>query len=59
VVVKGADMNTRATGTEPTTYLLKGSELAEVVDFLAELERRGVAVPKPQPALVGPDTGSG
>lgn len=48
-------MSARAAGTESMTYLLEGSELAEVVDFVAELERRGVAVPKPQPALVGAD----
>jgi excisionase family DNA binding protein len=48
-------MSARAAGTESMTYLLEGNELAEVVDFLAELERRGVAVPKPQPALVGAD----
>src|ERR1700747_679726 len=38
-----------------TTYLLEGSQLAEVVDFVAELERRGVTVPEPKPALVGAD----
>ena len=48
-------MSARAAGAEPMTYVLEGSELAEVVDFVAELERRGVTVPKPQPALVGPD----
>jgi excisionase family DNA binding protein len=48
-------MTTRAAATEATTYLLEGSELAEVVDFVAELARRGVAVPEPQPALVGAD----
>lgn len=48
-------MSTRAAGTEATTYLLEGSQLAEVVDFVAELARRGVTVPKPQPALVNAD----
>jgi excisionase family DNA binding protein len=48
-------MSARAAGTESMTYLLEGSELAEVVNFVAELHRRGVAVPKPQPALVGAD----
>jgi excisionase family DNA binding protein len=48
-------MSARAVGAESTTYLLEGSELAEVVDFLAELERRGVTAPRPQPALVGAD----
>jgi excisionase family DNA binding protein len=48
-------MTARAAGTESMTYLLEGSELAEVVDFVAELERRGVSVPEPQPALVGGD----
>lgn len=47
-------MTARAVGTESMTYLLEESELAEVVDFVAELERRGVSVPQPQPALVGP-----
>jgi excisionase family DNA binding protein len=48
-------MSARAAGTESMTYLLEGNELAEVVDFVAELERRGVSVPKPRPALVGAD----
>lgn len=48
-------MSAQAAGNEPMTYLLEGHELAEVVDFVAALERKGVAVPKPQPALVGPD----
>ncbi|HUZ24079.1 MAG TPA: helix-turn-helix domain-containing protein [Streptosporangiaceae bacterium] len=48
-------MTARAAGTEATTYLLEGRELAEVVDFLAALERKGIVVPAPQPALVGPD----
>ena len=47
-------MSTRAASGEATTYLLEGSQLAEVVDFVAELARRGVAVPEP-PALVGAD----
>lgn len=48
-------MSTRAAGTEATTYLLEGSQLAEVVDFVSELARRGVAVPPPAPALVNAD----
>ena len=48
-------MTTRAAAADATTYLLEGSELAEVVDFVAELARRGVNVPEPQPALVGAD----
>lgn len=48
-------MSTRAASGEATTYLLEGSQLAEVVDFVAELVRRGVAVPEPKPALVGAD----
>ena len=48
-------MSTRAASGEATTYLLEGSQLAEVVDFVAELARRGVAVPEPKPALVGAD----
>jgi len=48
-------MSTRAASGEATTYLLEGAQLAEVVDFVAELAQRGVAVPEPQPALVGAD----
>lgn len=44
-----------AAGNEQKTYLLEGSDLAEVVDFVAALERKGVAVPEPHPALVGAD----
>ena len=35
-------MSTRAAGAETTTYLLEGRQLAEVVDFVSELARRGV-----------------
>jgi excisionase family DNA binding protein len=48
-------MSARSTGSEAITYLLEGEELAQVVDFVASLERRGVVVPKPQPALVSAD----
>lgn len=48
-------MSAHPAGTEATTYLLEGQELAEVVDFVAALESRGVAVPQPQPALVSAD----
>jgi excisionase family DNA binding protein len=48
-------MSTRAASGEATTYLLEGRQLAEVVDFVAELARRGVTVPEPKPALVGAD----
>ena len=48
-------MTRRVASAEATTYLVEGSDLAEVVDFVAELERRGVAVPQPQPALVEAD----
>jgi excisionase family DNA binding protein len=48
-------MGTRAAGTEATTYLLEGRQLAEVVDFVAELAQRGVAAPEPAPALVHTD----
>src|SRR5882672_4618614 len=48
-------MSTRAAGAETTTYLLEGRQLAEVVDFVSELARRGVAVPAPKPALVNAD----
>lgn len=45
-------MTARAASSEATTYLLEGSELARVVDFVAELGKRGVTAPEPQPALV-------
>jgi excisionase family DNA binding protein len=48
-------MASRTAGAEATTYLLEGSQLAEVVDFVAELGRRGVLVPEPKPALVNAD----
>lgn len=48
-------MNASAAGTAQKTYILEGDDLAAVVDFVAVLERRGVAVPAPQPALVGAD----
>jgi excisionase family DNA binding protein len=48
-------MTTRAASGEATTYLLEGAQLAEVVDFVTELARRGVVVPEPKPALVGVD----
>ncbi len=48
-------MSARTAGTEATTYLLEGRQLAEVVDFVAELARRGVAVPETKPALVNAD----
>jgi len=50
-------MTRQTASAQATTYLLEGNDLAKVVDFVAELERRGVAVPKPQPALVGADGG--
>jgi len=53
---RGAEMSTRAASGEATTYLLEETQLAEVVDFVAELARRGAAaVPEPKPALVGAD----
>lgn len=48
-------MSTRTASTEATTYLLEGSQLAEVVDFVAELARRGMPAPEPRPALVNAD----
>ncbi len=51
----GVEMSTRAASGEATTYLLEGRQLAEVVDFVAELARRGVTVPEPKPALVRAD----
>ncbi len=48
-------MSTRAASGEATTYLLEGRQLAEVVDFVAELARRGVTLPEPKPALVRAD----
>lgn len=48
-------MTTRAVAPDATTYLVEGSQLAEVVDFVAALAKRGVDVPLPKPALVGAD----
>jgi len=48
-------MSAQAAGNEQKTYLLEGSALADVVDFVAALERKGVIAPRPEPALVGPD----
>lgn len=48
-------MARRTAGAEATTYLLEGSQLAEVVDFVAELGYRGLPVPEPKPALVNAD----
>lgn len=48
-------MGAQAAGTEATTYLPEGTELAKVVDFVAALAGKGVAVPAPRPALVGAD----
>jgi excisionase family DNA binding protein len=48
-------MSAQAAGSEATTYLPEGSELAEVVDFAVALARRGVAVPEPRHALVDVD----
>ena len=50
-------MTRQTASAQARTYLLEGTELARVVDFVAELERRGVAAPRPQPALVGMDGG--
>ena len=50
-------MSTDSATPQATTYLLEGTDLAEVVDFVAALERRGVQVPRPRPALVGSDGG--
>ena len=48
-------MSTQAASNDATTYLLEEGELAQVVDFVSALERRGIAAPQPQPALIGPD----
>lgn len=48
-------MSARTASTEATTYLLEGNQLAEVVDFVAELARRGTPAPEPKPALVNAD----
>jgi excisionase family DNA binding protein len=50
-------MTRQVASREATTYLLDSGQLGEVVDFVAELERRGVTVPQPQPALVDADGG--
>lgn len=48
-------MGTDAATNEATTYLLEGQQLAEVVNFVAALEGRGITPPVPRPALVGTD----
>ncbi len=48
-------MSAQAAGVEQRTYLLEGTDLAEVVDFVAALAKRGVIAPEPQAALVGAD----
>lgn len=50
-------MTRQVASSEATTYLLDSSQLAEVVDFVVELDRRGVTVRRPQPALVDADGG--
>lgn len=48
-------MSAQTASTEATTYLLEDSQLAEVVDFVAELARRGTLPPEPKHALVNAD----
>jgi excisionase family DNA binding protein len=48
-------MTAQVASSEATTYLPQGADLAKVVDFVAALEGRGIAVPRPQHALVAPD----
>ena len=48
-------MSAQAVGSEATTYVPEGSDLAKVVDFVAALAGRGMAVPVPRPALVDAD----
>lgn len=48
-------MSAQAAGAEQRTYLLEGDDLAQVVDFVAALEQRGISAPKPQAALVDAD----
>ncbi len=50
-------MSAQAVGTEATTYVPEGSDLAKVVDFVAALAGRGLAAPAPSPALVDADGG--
>lgn len=52
---EGATVTRQTASAEATTYLVEGSQLAEVVDFVAELEQRGVTVARPEPALVAAD----
>jgi prevent-host-death family protein len=54
---KEDDVTRQVASREATTYLLDNSQLAEVVDFVSELERRDGAVSKPQPALADADGG--
>lgn len=48
-------MTRQTASAEATIYLVEGNELAEVVDFVAELEQRGATVARPGPALVAAD----
>lgn len=48
-------MGAQPAGSEATTYVPEGTELAEVVDFVAALAGKGVGVPAPRPALVAAD----
>jgi excisionase family DNA binding protein len=48
-------MGAQPAGSEATTYVPEGTELAEVVDFVAALAGKGVDVPAPRPALVAAD----
>ena len=45
-------MSAQAASGEAATYL-PGDALAQVIDFVAALAKKGVAAPEPRPALVG------
>jgi excisionase family DNA binding protein len=46
---------TQSAGAGASTYLAESGERAEIVDLVAALSARGVAVPEAVPALVDPD----
>ena len=48
-------MSAQAASDEQRTYLLEGGDLAEVLDFVAALKKRGVTAPEPSPALIDAD----
>lgn len=48
-------MVSRSGGVGASTYMPESEDLAEIVDFVAVLDAKGIAVPRPSPALVDAD----